>query len=157
MPKPVDDVKQSRLTANEGSLLEALHDVVHALRAQHRRSAQTAGAGLSPLEARVLQFFGSLPGATQSDLAEHTGRDKGQLARLMAGLRERGWLATRVDPGDRRIVRVELTAQGKRLNDAMALQRRRLDTEVSAAFDPQESRAFIALLRRLQRQLEDAA
>ena len=51
------------------------------------------------MEHKVLGFFCRHPGATQSDLASHAGRDKSQLARLIAGLRARGLLDAQPDPG----------------------------------------------------------
>ena len=89
MRKTVDHVNQSGEPASN-DVLEAIHAVMHAVRSHEHRTQHEGEAGLTPLEGRVLIFFARRPGATQSDLAAHSGRDKGQLARLINGLRARG-------------------------------------------------------------------
>lgn len=154
MPKQVDTVKHKR--ASGPSLLDTVQAVMHALRAQHQHATRAAGGGLSPLEGRVLGYFATHPGATQSDLAAHTGRDKGQLARLMAGLRERGLIAVRADPDDRRVVRVSLTREGMRLQEVIQRHRQQLDERVAGGFDRAETAQLTAWLLRLRERIEDA-
>jgi DNA-binding MarR family transcriptional regulator len=49
------------------------------------------------MEGKVLGYFCRHPGNTQSDLAQHSGRDKAQLTRLIARLKEAGLLEARAD------------------------------------------------------------
>lgn len=153
MRQSVDHVNHQPASADE--LLELLHAVVHRLRA-HRPPAGDGADALTPLELRVLGFFARHPGATQRDLAEHSGRDKGQLARLLAGLRERGWLVAEVDPADRRQTRLQLSAQARRQHEAVQAQRRLRAEAALARFDPAARGQLRALLHKLLDALDPA-
>lgn len=129
-------------------VLELVHAVMHAVRA-HQHQELRGMSDLTPLEARVLRFFGRHPGATQSDLAEHSGRDKAQLARLVKGLRERGLLDAREDAEDRRQVRLALSAEGDAWWKQLRQLHRRLATQAVAGLEEKETRQLAALLRRM--------
>ena len=127
MEKQVDHVNQSGF-APDGDVLEAIHELMH--RVRHRQL--DAGTGeLNPMEARVLGFFARHPGATQSALAAHSGRDKGQLARLVNGLREKGLLL----------------AQVRR-------QRKRLSAAAVQGFSAEERAQLMAMLTRIRANLD---
>jgi len=76
------------------------------------------------MDGKVLGYFGRHPGATQKDLAQHSGRDKAQLARPIKGLRDRGLLSAVADDADRRSVRLSLTADGRALQRTLQQQAR---------------------------------
>jgi DNA-binding MarR family transcriptional regulator len=71
------------------------------------------------MEGKVLGFFARHPGATQRDLAQHSGRDKAQLARLIKSLRERGLLLAEEDGSDRRQVCLRLSDAGQAVQDTL--------------------------------------
>jgi DNA-binding MarR family transcriptional regulator len=98
----------------------------------------------------VLNFFSHRPGATLSDLAQHSGRDKAQLARLVAGLRERGLLQGSSDPEDRRSVQLTLTAEGQAVQRSLLQQARRLSVRAVTGLDPGEIQQLQSLLQRLR-------
>lgn len=129
-------------------VLELVHAVMHAVRA-HQHQELRGMSDLTPLEARVLRFFGRHPGATQSDLAEHSGRDKAQLARLVKGLRERGLLDAQEDAEDRRQVRLALSPEGDAWWKQLRQLHRRLATQAVAGLEEKETRQLAALLRRM--------
>jgi len=108
---------------------------------------------ITHMDGKVLGFFGRHPGATQSDLALHSGRDKAQLARLIKGLRDRGLLSGEVDENDRRHVRLVLTAEGQAVQRALQQQAKRLSAQAVAGLSAQEHRQLLALLGRVQRNL----
>ena len=93
MRKQVDVVNQK--AAGTGNVLELIHTVMHLYRGSQFRAQRDSDGGVSPMESKVLGFFARHPGATQSELVEHSRRDKGQLARLISGLKERGLLEAR--------------------------------------------------------------
>lgn len=142
MRETMDNVNHSE------DVLELVHAVMHAVRA-HQHQELRGMSDLTPLEARVLRFFGRHPGATQSDLAEHSGRDKAQLARLIKGLRERGLLEAQADEADRRHLRLVLSADGQAWWKRLRQLHRRLATQAVAGFDEKETAQLAALLRRL--------
>lgn len=156
MRKEVDHVnRQDKTEADE--LLETLHAVMHRLRARHHQALREGEQELTPLETRVLGFFARHPGATQRELAEHSGRDKGQLARLLQGLRERGWLDAEADPDDRRVTRLRLSEQARRRHQAVMRERRRLAESALAGFGERERAELMALLQRLLANLDGEA
>jgi DNA-binding MarR family transcriptional regulator len=106
------------------------------------------------MEIKVLGFFARRPGATQSDLAAHSGRDKAQLARLVRGLRERGLLDAAADEADKRSTRLTLSEAGQ----AMYAELHRHDgalAEVALEGLTDEQRAtLLDLLERVRANLE---
>lgn len=154
MRKKIDHVNQMDHADGDGDVLEAVHALMHRVRAlQHRRLADDPQAP-TPMEGRVLGFFARHPGATQTELAQHSGRDKGQLARLIAGLRERGLLLATPDEHDRRISRLQLSPQAEQLHRKLVAERRRLSEQAAAGLQADERRQLLALLDKLARHLQ---
>lgn len=146
----------TRAAAGQEDVLEALHTVTHALRSGLQRARPDGQHGLTPLELRALSYFARHPGATPSDLALHSGRDKGQLARLLGALKERGLLQSEADPDDRRAQRLSLTAVGAEQVQAMQAERRRLAAHVAAGLDAAERRELVRLLALVEARIRDA-
>ncbi len=134
-------------------VLEAVHAVMGLARARHHRALREAGHDLTPMEGRVLGFFARTPGASLTDLAEHSGRDKGQLTRLVQGLRERGLLEARPDEADRRVTRLHLTPDAQALHQAVMRQRKRLAEAAAAGLSDDERATLMTLLARLRANL----
>lgn len=150
-----DNVNNKPLTGSE-NILELIHAIMHLTRARQFQALKDTGAGLTPLEARVLGFFSRRPGATHGDLVQHSGRDKGQLARLVHGLREQGLLEARPAPGDRRVQQLYPTpAAAARLAPVQAV-RQALAEVAAGGLSAAECEQLQALLRRVHRSLQDA-
>lgn len=141
------------------ALFELLHTVMHLYRSRQYRVQRASAHELTHMDGKVLGFFARHPGATQSELVAHAGRDKGQVARLVAGLRERGLLEGREDQADRRSVRLQLTAEGQALQQALRRQARLTHERAVATLAGDERRQLAALLQKLQASLsgEDEA
>lgn len=152
MRKTVDIVNKQGNAPDE-DVLEAIHGLKHLFRTQQYRAVRDT-AGLAHMEGKVLGFFARHPGETQSALVAHSGRDKGQVARLVAGLRERGLLEARADEADRRTTRLHLTAEGAALQQALRRQARRLSAAALADFSETERRQLQAYLARMRANLE---
>lgn len=156
MRQQVDKVNQpgatpSAAAVDAAELMETVHRVMHRFRALQYRELQSAtGASgeLTHMEGKVLGFFAAHPGATQRELADHSGRDKGQLARLVARLRELGLLDAEPDPADRRSVRLTLTAAGARVQAEL---KRRVAGVSAVAVDGMSAAQRATLLALLQR------
>lgn len=155
MRKQVDLVNRKDSPETDDPL-ETLHAVMHRLRVRQHQALREGEQDLTPLEARVLGFFARHPGATQRELAEHSGRDKGQLARLLHGLRERGWLDAGSDEHDRRITRLHLSERARRQHQSVLRERRRLAEAALSGFTAGERAQLLALLRRLLVNLDEA-
>ncbi len=130
-------------------VVEVMHAVMHLLRSRLIVGLQHQGHDLTPMEGKVLSFFARRPGTTQSDLAAYSGRDKGQLAKLIGGLRERGLLDAQVDAQDRRIFRLQLTPAALQLHQAVKRQRHQLAELAVSDLSPEERDTLRGLLGRV--------
>ncbi len=135
-------------------VLEVLHTVKHLLRSRELQVLRETAPGVSHMDARVLGFFNRRPGETLSALVAHSGRDKGQMARLVGSLRERGLLNGQVDEHDRRNLRLYLTPQGQQLADTLHTYKQQLSRQAIQGFTAAEESQLGALLTRLLQNLE---
>lgn len=76
------------------------------------RMQDDAEKGLGPLHLRALCLCQLSPGAPQQQLVQSLGRDKGQIARLIRDLEERGLLERTPDAQDKRVWRLSVTPEG---------------------------------------------
>ena len=153
MNKQVDTVNQS-MSSTEDDVLEVLHGLMHQLRARHLAGSSEADPGIGPMERKALRFFAHHPGATQSELVQHSGRDKGQLARLIAGLKTRGLLEARPDEKDRRVIRLYPTEQAHALYQQVQQQRKALSAKALAGLSQDQQQQLVALLKLMGRNLQ---
>jgi DNA-binding MarR family transcriptional regulator len=149
MHKSIDNVNH-KAEASEDDVLETIHALMHQYRSQQYRVLRDGPHDITHMESKVLGYFGRRPGATQSDLAQHSGRDKAQLARLIKGLRERGLLVAEADEADRRNLRLGLSADGQKVQRALQQQAKRLSARAVAGFSTQERQALLAFLQRVK-------
>lgn len=155
MRKQVDKVNQSdAVLPNE--VFETIHDIMHLYRARQYSALRDGGHDLTHMDAKVLGFFARRPGATQSDLAAHSGRDKAQLARLIRGLRDKGLLEARLDEEDRRSTRLQVTAEGMAVFGHLHAQGAQLSGVAMADLKHGEREQLISLLRRVHERLQSA-
>ncbi|WP_242616968.1 MarR family winged helix-turn-helix transcriptional regulator [Rivibacter subsaxonicus] len=135
-------------------VFDAIHSLMHLYRAQRHNDLRDGPRDLSHMEHKVLGFFARHPGSTQSDLAVHSGRDKGQLARLVASLKARGLLEARVDELDRRNVRLHLTTEAQAVHQALQRHERRMVNAAVAGLSEEERGQLLELLGRIRLNLE---
>jgi len=152
MRKQVDKVNHVE-PAPEDDPLELIHSVMHRFRSQQYQVLRDGPHDVTHMESKLMGFFAHHPGATQSELAQHSGRDKAQLARLVKGLRERGLLDGDADDADRRSVHLRLTPSGQAVQRALQQQGRQLRAQAVAGFTAAERAQLVALLQRVQRNL----
>jgi DNA-binding MarR family transcriptional regulator len=126
---------------------------MHRFRSQQYQVLRDGPHDVTHMESKLMGFFAHHPGATQSELAQHSGRDKAQLARLVKGLRERGLLDGDADDADRRSVHLRLTPSGQAVQRALQQQGRQLRAQAVAGFTAAERAQLVALLQRVQRNL----
>lgn len=156
MSKQDDNVNhQGKASARvEDDVLELIHTVMHQYRGQQYQVLRDGPHDITHMESKVLGYFGRHPGATQSELAQHSGRDKAQLARLIKGLRERGLLDAQADEADRRSVALSLTADGQAVLRTLQQQARKLNARAVSGFSAAEQRQLLALLQRVTDNLD---
>jgi DNA-binding MarR family transcriptional regulator len=158
MRKSVDHVNQvdEGGAASADDVFEAIHTVMHLFRSEQYRVLRDGPHDLTHMESKVLGFYVHHPGATQSDLSAHSGRDKGQLARLIKGLKDRGLLEAHADEQDRRNLRLHATADGRQVQQTLQRQARRVSGVAVGGFSAEERRQVVALLHRVRANLERA-
>ncbi len=156
MRKPVDKVNSVDASPTD-AVMDLVHTVMHQFRSRQYQVLRGGAHDITHMESKVLGFFSRRPGATQSDLAQHTGRDKAQVARLVKGLRERGLLDAEADEADRRSVHLRLSAEGQAVQRALHQQARKLGTVAVAGLSEGEREQLVALLRRVKHNLDEEA
>ncbi|WP_018411584.1 MarR family winged helix-turn-helix transcriptional regulator [Methyloversatilis thermotolerans] len=136
------------------SVLETLHAVMHLYRSLRHGALRDDPSGLTQMELRALSFFVRQPGATLSDLVAHSGRDKAQLARLIAGLKEGGYLVAQADGGDRRSVRLAPSAQALQVFARVQKENDRLAGIALRGLDADRKAQLSALLQAVRSNLQ---
>ncbi len=149
MRKPVDIVNQPS-DPSDDDVLELVHAVMHDYRSLQYRFLRDGPHEITHMDGKVLGYVGRHPGSTQSDLAQHSGRDKAQLARLVKGLREKGLLDAVADEADRRNLRLSLSKDGKAVQRALQQQARRLSAKAVDGLDAVDRDRLVVLLKRVK-------
>ena len=134
--------------------IELIHAVMHRYRAQQYQVLREGPYDLTHMEGKVLGYLAAHPGATQSDLARDSGRDKAQLARLIKALRDQGLLLAQADAADRRNLHLLLTPQGQAVLAALQQQSDRLAAQAMDGLSAAERRQLAELLLRVKRNIE---
>lgn len=133
-------------------VLDALHELVHLLRARMRRAAEASHPQLSFNDMRILIHVGRRPGMAQRDLVEHSHVDKAQMARALNQLQERGWLTRRPDASDRRVRCLYLSEAGQQIYAQLrALREQQAEHVLKGCVDSQRAQ-LLGLLQQLKAQ-----
>ena len=143
--------------ASAEAVIELVHGVMHQFRSRQYAVLRDNAHDVTHMDSKVMGFFSRRPGATLSDLAAHSGRDKAQLARLVKGLRERGLLEAEADAVDRRQVHLRLSAAGQAVQRTLHDEAQELNTRALDGLDAREQAQLIDLLGRLKANLDAAA
>ena len=158
MKNKVDNVNNKALNASGAStaaeVFETIHTLMHLFRGQQFRALRDGPAAITHMEAKALGFFARHPGATPSELVAHSGRDKAQIARLVAGLKERGLLLAEADPEDRRVQRLRLSPESAKAQEAVRLQGDKLARAAMQGLSAAECEQLLALLARVRANLD---
>lgn len=109
--------------------------------------------GLSIPEWRVLAVVGRFGGLSATEVVERTAMDKVKVSRAVRGLLERGLLARQEDAADRRVQRLAMTREGRRLHAGIVPEARALEAELLAPLSATERAALHRLLDRLDARL----
>ncbi len=118
----------------------------------NRRLRQQSLAGLSPAQAGVLGTVNRLGTPTLGELALAEQVQPPTMTRLVASMEAAGILVRIAEPGDRRVCRVRLTGEGRRvLQRIRSLKNAYLNRRLSELTDSEraEATALTALLERL--------
>ena len=118
----------------------------------NRKLRQQALAGLSPAQASALGTVNRLANPTLGELAAAEQVQPPTVTRLVAWLESAGLVAREVDGIDRRVIRVRITAEGRRNLQRIRTLKNAFLTRRLAALDPAErglAEALTGLLEHL--------
>ena len=150
MTKQVNKVNQSE------QVFDAIHSIMHLYRSRQLRGLRDTPHELTHMEFKALGFFARHPGATQSELVAHSGRDKAQLARLIKGLRDKELLDAQADAEDRRVTRLTLSAQGQAIFNSVRELGAQASSVAVAGMSADQLAQLQALLQQVRQNLEAA-
>lgn len=106
--------------------------------------------GLGALHLKLLCLCVEQPGCTQQQLANLTGRDKGQVAHLIHALEARGLVVRAPDAQDGRLLRTSLTAAGAKEVQRFVALETDLAHQLFSKLNNGEVEQFQALAEKLQ-------
>jgi DNA-binding MarR family transcriptional regulator len=105
--------------------------------------------GITLNEWRVIGITEALGAATVSDVRKMLVMDKGQMSRITSGLVERGYIASQPSQGDRRVITLALTEQGRALHADVLAEATLRNEYMSNCFTSEECAEFLRLLDKL--------
>ena len=121
----------------------------------NRKLRQQALAGLSPAQASALGTVNRLASPTLGELAAAEQVQPPTVTRLVASLESAGLVARETDDVDRRVVRVRITAEGRRnLQRIRSLKNAYLNRRL-AALDPAEQQLAESMTSLLEHLVAD--
>jgi DNA-binding MarR family transcriptional regulator len=130
-----DPQEAADLSAADDELATRLRVAVTRL---NRRLRQQALAGLSPAQASALGTVNRLASPTLGELAATEQVQPPTVTRLVTSLEKAGLVAREIDAVDRRVVRVRITAEGRRSLQRIRTLKNAFLTRRLAALDPAE-------------------
>jgi DNA-binding MarR family transcriptional regulator len=148
----IDETEKDRLDGSIGvgfdEYLFYLLTQVHNRRARDFAPALEA-LGLTIPHWRALSTINRLGGCSMNELAEFTTTDRTTLTRTMDQLVEMGLVERVATPGDRRLVRVELTGKGSGVYDRAVTALVTYNGRVLAGVGEDDMRGLRAPLQRM--------
>ena len=131
------------------TVFEQMHEIMFLFRSRLQLHLREDGGEIPGMALKVLGFFARHPGHTQMELVQHSGRDKGQVARLVKDLTERG-LLQRGDAAARERRGLQLTESGLGVHRRLQRQKSQLANKLSGGLTTQELAQLNKLLMKLK-------
>ena len=116
-----------------------------------RLMRQQTDTGLSPTLLASLATVESCGPLTLGELATREQVAPPTITKAVSGLEEQGLVVRRVDPDDRRVVRVEVTAEGRRLLESARTRKNAWLARRLRGLDPADLERLTAALDALER------
>ncbi|MEO6068743.1 MAG: MarR family transcriptional regulator [Gemmatimonadota bacterium] len=138
--------------APQGSLCAFTYHLVHAAQeVESRVEGALEEVGLSLAKVKLLRhLYNSKDALPLGTLAEKNSCVKSNVTQLMDRMEAEGLVRRVPDADDRRSVRAQITAEGRRKYEAAAKRLAATEAEVMAGFTPSERQLLIEFLERLR-------
>jgi DNA-binding MarR family transcriptional regulator len=111
------------------------------LRAEHRMSFPNW---------QVMVVIGSRGPISAKDVSQHTSQPPDRITRTVDFFEQRGWVARRIDPEDRRRVMLTMTSKGRKLYDHIEAVVREANHQMLLVLTKRERQTFDRLLRKYE-------
>src|SRR5216684_2083862 len=144
--------KASLSSEDERHIGFLISDVARLMRTAFDRRVR--GLGLTRSQWLVINRLHRRPGATQSELAEMLEVEKATAGRMVDRMEKKGWVVRRPDAADRRINRLDLTAEADLIQVQLAQIADRTVDDALALLSEREKEQFSEWMRRVKRQLQ---
>ncbi len=131
------------------AVFEQMHEILFLFRSQLSQRLNKAGEDVPGMAWKVLGFYARHPGWTQMQLVEHSGRDKGQVARLVKQLTERG-LLHRGDGFSGKRRGLALTERGQLVFNRLQRHRAQLANQLTSVLSANEQAQLSRLLEKIK-------
>jgi DNA-binding MarR family transcriptional regulator len=106
-------------------------------------------------EWRVMAVLGETAGVSSFAVCEATAMDKAKVSRAVAALLAKSLVRKAADPQDQRLLRLSLTAKGRRVYAAIVPRARQIEAELTAGLSASERAQLDRLLDKLQARMDD--
>tara|TARA_R110002167_G_scaffold8994_2_gene41270 strand:- start:19890 stop:20348 length:459 start_codon:yes stop_codon:yes gene_type:complete len=137
-------------------IFEAIAALNHQIRSRHHQASRDQGAAIAGMEFKALRYIASQTshqGATQKDLVERSGRDKGQIARVIGNLKKQGLVHAIADEQDKRISRLILTTAGQQLYASFKQVNNEVAEQAISGLTLTECQTLLGLLSKVNNNL----
>lgn len=111
---------------------------------------------LNLTQASLLGYVADFGATTQTRLADHLGIGRASIGTIVDRLQERGLVERQPDPNDRRVWRVDITADGRAMAERITDIDEVLRAELRHGIGREERQALSWVLTRLQHNLQSA-
>ncbi|HVV31049.1 MAG TPA: MarR family transcriptional regulator [Mycobacteriales bacterium] len=118
---------------------------------------RVSGDGLTRTQLSVLATVGWHGPLRASELADREGVNPTMLSRVVGKLEQAGLLRRLPDPDDGRVVLVEITGRGTRLQERLRRERTALFAELLGSLTPEQAAQLLAALPALESLAENLA
>ncbi len=130
-----------------------LTDVARLLRTVFERRVRAIG--LTRAQWVVIARLHKRPGLSQSEVADILEIEKASAGRLIDRMEAKGWLERRPDPADRRVNRLQLTAEAERLHGLIWPIAEATVDDALVGLTPRQQRQLGELMVKLKTRLQD--
>jgi DNA-binding MarR family transcriptional regulator len=142
--KQTQNSPRTKLELDFGEQLNALISASHALNV---RTAALFDSSLQPAAFLIIRWLLSYGPATATLLAESTAMDRSSISRLVAQLKQLGYVKSETHPKDRRGVLISLTEAGYEKAAKVIKEKEREFYNRISKLDDSELETFIKLLK----------